>query len=109
MVINVFNAKSYFNGEEDVLEHDRGMVINLETGEIRHCLLVDDWGHDYTIIIHKDKDGKETEIAIGSLDELDNDDLIELREAYGYKVSEDKDDCEDDYDDYSCGYKSKFD
>jgi phage replication-related protein YjqB (UPF0714/DUF867 family) len=62
-------------------------------------------GHDYTIIIHKDKDGKETEIAIGSLDELDNDDLIELREAYGYKVSEDK----DDYDDYSCGYKSKFD
>ena len=54
MVINVFNAKSYFNGEEDVLEHDRGMVINLETGEIRHCLLVDDWGHDYTIIIHKD-------------------------------------------------------
>ena len=60
-------------------------------------------------VVGKDKDGKETEIAIGSLDELDNDDLIELREAYGYKVSEDKDDYEDDYDDYSCGYKSKFD
>ena len=106
MIHHIFNAVSYFNGEEETLSHDRGMIIDLENGSIKHCLEIKDLVHNYTIIKHKDKDSNETEIVISSLDELNDDELLELRELYKYK--EESMDSNEEDDDYANIYKSKF-
>lgn len=84
MVLNLSKATSYFNAEEVAIEHLYGLVIDLDTGIVSVTEEIDnDLVYNYTIIEAK-YNGVESEIAIGSLNVLDEYNLEELREFYCY-------------------------